>query len=214
MKRRLLIEEGLSQMAVDTTTQKIEKVEIFLDLLAEENKRLNLIGTDDPRTVIVKHVFDVLAGLPHFPAQGVAADVGTGAGFPGLILAIFSSLSFLLIEAKKKKADFLEKAKKKLFLSNVEIFPLNVREVERKVDIITSRAFASLEKTFRFTSRMRRPETRYFLYKGRKERIEREFLKARAGSFRTIRLEVPFLGEERHLVIGPGENPEFPKRDG
>ena len=211
MKRRLLIEEGLSQMAFDAATEKIEKLEIFLDLLREENKRLNLIGTDDPRTVIVKHVFDVLAGLPHFPAQGMVADVGAGAGFPGMILAIFSSLSFLLIEAKRKKFDFLEKVREKLFLPNVEILPLNIREVERKVDIITSRAFAPLNKTLRFTSRMRRPETRYFLYKGRKERIEREFLEARARGFQAIRLKIPFLGEERHLVIGPEKTPKFQK---
>lgn len=132
---------------------KIEKLDTFRCLLLEKNKYINLTNITEDEDFARKHIIDSLIITKHINIQYSAkvADIGTGAGIPGLILKIYRpDIKLLLVESIRKKTYFLENVVKKMNISDVHVVNKRAEEVghdriyREKYDIVTARAVSSL----------------------------------------------------------------------
>lgn len=141
----------LKEKNIILTDEMIQKFNEYFHLLVTWNEKFNLTSITDEEDVIEKHFYDCLiASDPSLLIKGKkVADLGSGAGFPGLVWAIvYSDVSFTLIEATKKKCTFLEEASKALGLKNVKVINARVEELpssfKESFDFVTARAVAEL----------------------------------------------------------------------
>ncbi|MBF0181706.1 MAG: 16S rRNA (guanine(527)-N(7))-methyltransferase RsmG [Magnetococcales bacterium] len=162
----------------DTTQQ--ERLQRFVTHLLTWNQHFNLIGPAAVTSLLDRHILDSLTLMPLLPADTKIADMGSGAGFPGLILAILSDASrtFHLYEATQKKAGFLNFVATELQLNTyVTIFPTRVEQSPhpRHYDIVTSRAVAELNTLAKLAYPLLRPDGVSLALKGKGalEEIER-----------------------------------------
>ena len=126
------------------------KQQAFTKLLLEENTRQNLTRITDPAEIAVKHFDDCLTLLPYLPKEGNLIDIGTGAGFPAVPLAIATKLEVTALDSLNKRVEFLQRVKNDLQLENFH--PIHARaeqlaqtkEYREKFDVCVSRAVANL----------------------------------------------------------------------
>lgn len=125
-----------------------DKFLIYLKELKKWNKTYNLTSIEDEKEIIVKHFLDSLLYLSFITEKSLnIADIGSGAGFPGMPIAIVrEDLKISLIEPSWKKCVFLKNIKTKLELPNIEIYQAKAKEVEGKFDIVVSRALWSMKE--------------------------------------------------------------------
>lgn len=126
----------------------IEKFLIYLKELKKWNKAYNLTSIEDEKEIVVKHFLDSLFYLWFIPEKPFSiTDVGSGAGFPGVPIAIVrEDLKIALIEPSWKKVAFLKNLKRKLELKNIEVYQSKAEEVREKFDIVISRALWSIKE--------------------------------------------------------------------
>jgi 16S rRNA (guanine527-N7)-methyltransferase len=140
-----------------------------LALVEQTNRYMNLTRITTPREAAVKHVLDSVLPWRLFKDAGTVLDIGTGAGFPGIPLAlVLDAVRFTLAESVQKKAQFVESAVEELQILNVRVTPARAEELMKTedFDIVTARAVAPLWKTLPlFAPRLKRG-TRMLLYKG------------------------------------------------
>jgi 16S rRNA (guanine527-N7)-methyltransferase len=183
------------------------------------NPVLSLVGTNDPKELIVRHILDSLAPLGIMSSKCTVnrvADVGSGAGLPGIPLAIaLPDGEFTLIERKGRRAGFLRDTLTSLAvknsngLSNVSVEEQEMEKVKpRRFTLVTFRAFKPLEpKIFKKLFRLCAEGGVLAAYKGRRSKVEAEMAELeRQMPTQTIRWElipcpVPMLDEERHLLL-------------
>ena len=229
-----LLEEGLARLGLgaavmDTVvkllTRYIEEIELF-------NPAYGLVKVRDRRELIVKHILDSLAPLNILcrllepaaepgpqgkPRAWRVADVGSGAGLPGIPLAVcMSGVEFTLIERMGRRAGFLRNAVAVLGLSNVRVEETEMEKITQAgcFDLVVFRAFRPLEPVIlKGLLRLLAPGGIIAAYKGRRESLEEEMVIASeksagitaAGweslSWEVFPLEVPFLDNERHLLL-------------
>lgn len=183
----------------------IPKLKAYIDLLWASNEELNLISRQmTMEELIDNHVIDCLLPLAKFPMDvKVAADFGSGGGLPGVIYAIhFSNVKYHLYEKSPKKREFLEKCK--ALAPNLEIHGEIPKELA-EVQIVTARAFKPIDVILEVSRNYYQSGGKYFLLKGRREKIEEELLLARK-KFKTLKAEIevlksPIMDVERHLVL-------------
>jgi 16S rRNA (guanine527-N7)-methyltransferase len=196
-----------------------DEVELF-------NAAYGLVSVKDRRELIVKHILDSLApvcsiaGLigAYFPENPCIVDAGSGAGLPGIPLAIaLPNVSFTLIERMGRRAGFLRNTAAVLMLSNVKILETEMEKAPPEIaDIVCFRAFHPLDaQLLKALFRLLKKDTyegaykRPYLaaYKGRREAIDAEmlplaaFLKQRNAEWSVLPCKVPFLDDERNLVL-------------
>jgi 16S rRNA (guanine527-N7)-methyltransferase len=181
-------------------------LERYLAELDRWNARFGFVkATADE--LVAKHALDSIAGaatVADLCAGGGVLDVGSGAGFPGIPLAIaLPQARFCLLERSAKKCAFLENCRALLGLANVAVLQADLSEASGSYDVVTFRAVAPLG---RFLADLARSEVAWrsvAAYKGRRDRIEEELaaLGPAARHAGIVRLEVPFVDEERHLVV-------------
>ncbi len=131
----------------DLTDKQKKQYNQYYELIKEYNKVMNLTGIDDEFGVYLKHYYDSLLISDLIKEEGLKiGDIGSGAGFPGIVLAIyFPKNNFDLIEPIKKRCNFLNEVVKELDLKNVNILNKRAEDLEKeKYDVITSRAVARL----------------------------------------------------------------------
>lgn len=151
----------------DVSRETLERLDIYVRLLEQWNPKINLIGKSTLGEIWRRHIRDSLQLAPFIPPNtSFVADIGSGAGLPGLVLAIAGSAPIQLIESDKRKASFLRQAKAQLGLSQVIICTERVETLEIKPDIVVARAFAPIPKLLSLTQKMLTPKTRYLLLKG------------------------------------------------
>ena len=150
MNKEEFIKE-LEKLNYSPSSEALQKLEEYYKLLEEENKKYNLTRIIDIKEVYLKHFYDSLTitKIINLSNQNIC-DLGTGAGFPGLVLAIcFPSTNITLIEANGKKCYFLNIVKEKLNLNNVKVINTRVEEYAKEnreiFDIVTARAVAPLK---------------------------------------------------------------------
>jgi 16S rRNA (guanine527-N7)-methyltransferase len=141
-----LLASGLTQLGLELSDDAQLQLLAYLGQLEKWNKAYNLTGIRDPLQMLPLHILDSLALAPWIDA-GPVADVGTGAGLPGIPLAIcFPDFEFRLIDSNSKKTRFIFQTAALLGLRNVKVIHSRVEDYESQpqVAIVTSRAFASL----------------------------------------------------------------------
>jgi 16S rRNA (guanine527-N7)-methyltransferase len=200
-EREMLV-EGALKIGIGLQAAQTESLLRLVDELELGNAQFNLSGIRDRPGMLRKHVLDSLTLQPYLRGERVA-DVGTGAGFPGLPLAIVNPLRrFTLIEATGKKARFVAQAAELIGCGNVQVVNSraeNYRPAEL-FDTVTARALASLTDFVSFAGHLCAPGGRLLAMKGKLPENE---MSALLGSFRVSavqRLHVPGLNDERHLI--------------
>jgi 16S rRNA (guanine527-N7)-methyltransferase len=200
-EREMLV-EGALKIGIGLQAAQTESLLRLVDELELGNAQFNLSGIRDRPGMLRKHVLDSLTLQPYLRGERVA-DVGTGAGFPGLPLAIVNPLRrFTLIEATGKKARFVAQAAELIGCGNVQVVKSraeNYRPAEL-FDTVTARALASLTDFVSFAGHLCAPGGRLLAMKGKLPENE---MSALPGSFRVSavqRLHVPGLNDERHLI--------------
>lgn len=150
MNKEKFIEE-LLKLNIEINDVQLEKLEKYCEILERENKSYNLTAITEKESVFLKHFYDSLTIVKIIDLNNESlCDLGTGAGFPGMVLKIiFPNLKVTLIHATLKKCNFLEKVIKELKLENIKVINARVEEyakMEReKYDIVTARAVAPLK---------------------------------------------------------------------
>jgi len=196
------IQQGCTALQIELTDTAAEKLAAFIGLLEKWNRVYNLTAVRDPHAMVVRHVLDSLVVLP-FLTDGSLLDVGTGAGLPGLPLAIARpELAVTLLDANAKKLRFVRQAAFELGLGDVEVVQSRMQEYQpaRSFDMVISRAVAKLSKLYRQTVRLVRPGGRIFFMKGSLPAVEIQELEPDRETLHIERLKIPGLQAERHLL--------------
>ena len=139
----------LEKINITLTGEQLEKLEIYKDFLMEYNTHTNLTTIKEENGIYLKHFYDSLTMSEYIKDNDKVLDIGTGAGFPGMVLAIVHENSqFVLLDSNNKKTTFLTQLKEKLNLTNVEIINARAEDYVKynleEFDIVTSRAVAEL----------------------------------------------------------------------
>jgi len=198
--------------------EKIETLISYIKEIETFNPAYGLVGTSDRNELIIKHILDSLAPLGiisrflgdrmHSIPPKRIADAGSGAGLPGIPLAIaLSDCDFTLIERMGRRAGFLLNTKAVLSIQNINIEEKELERVTGAFDLITFRAFKPLEpKLLKTLLKLCAPKGIIAAYKGRREKIDEEMSVLQKSNTNKLQWEavpcpVPFLDEERHLLI-------------
>ena len=133
------IRTGVEKLSLSLPEGAIEKLQSYLDLLVKWNGAYNLTAIRDPGQMVVKHLLDSLSIVPY--VQGASLiDVGTGAGLPGLVLAIaLPELEVTLLDSNGKKVRFLRQVIADLKITNASAVHARVEEFDRQFDLVSSR---------------------------------------------------------------------------
>jgi 16S rRNA (guanine527-N7)-methyltransferase len=204
-----LLEEGAAALGVALTERQHGQLLDYVALLAKWNAVYNLTAIRDPKQMLIQHILDSLSILPHLPARADAAvlDVGSGGGLPGIVIAIVRpDWQVTLNDIVHKKSAFQSQAKAELGLTNLHVVTGRVEslrpgiEVAKKFDLIVSRAFADLADFVTLARHLVAEGGAIWAMKGVRPEGEIERLPAGTQALNTVRLNVPMLDAERHLI--------------
>ena len=194
---------GVARLGLDVSDQAVEKLLAFSELLKEWSQTYNLIAPQDRQALLGRHVLDSLAIAPHLQ-KGSLLDVGTGAGFPGLPLAIiFPEMETTLIDGAGKKIRFIRHVARTLKLANVHPEHIRAEAMNSELEFsnISARAFSSLKDFAGLVRPLMNSHTRLLAMKGTVPQAEIEELPTWINVDSVAPLSVPYLQAERHLVI-------------
>lgn len=180
-----------------------EKLSLLLDELLKWNAAYNLTAITDRSEMVTHHLLDSLSVHPWLHGETVA-DVGTGAGFPGLPLAVVDpDRRFTLIDSNNKKVRFVSHAARTLGLDNVTAVHARSESFkpEKPFNTVVARAFAALPDLLKLVAPLCGPETRVLAMKGKRPDEEIAAVPSQWRVLDVHSMEVPGLGEDRHLVI-------------
>jgi 16S rRNA (guanine527-N7)-methyltransferase len=196
------LDAGLAMLQLGLSTQQQETLLNYLLLLAKWNKTYNLTAIHAPERMLTHHILDSLALTPYL-GSGALLDVGSGAGFPGIPLAIARpDMPVSVMDASQKKCGFMQQAVIDLRLGNVAVVHARVEayQAPQKYMQIVSRAFSDLSEFVRLSAHLLAPGGVWLAMKGVHPIEEIAQLKA-ARILRALPLQVPGLEAERSLVV-------------
>ena len=198
---RQRLRAGVSELHLALDDAAIERLLDYVDLLQRWNAAYNLTAVRDPAEMVTRHLLDSLAILPHVRGATLA-DLGSGAGLPGIPLAIAApEREVLLVDSNGKKARFLREAVRRLGLARTRVAESRVENVAGTFDCITARAFASLGEMLAWGGHLLAPDGRWLALKGRFPQDELAALPDEFVIENIVPLRVPGLDAERHLVV-------------
>jgi len=203
---RKRLDAGLSALGIALDDRAIARLLDYVDLLERWNAAYNLTAVRDPAEMVTRHLVDSLAILPYV-SGATLADLGSGAGLPGIPLAIaVPARETLLVDSNGKKARFLREAVRRLDLEHVRVAESRVEDVAGTFECITARAFASLADMIGWGGHLLAPGGVWLAMKGRVDAAELDAVPAGFRVERIVALNVPGLDAERHLVILKGSS--------
>lgn len=200
--------DGAHELGVLLDERQRLQLAQFGALLQRWNRVHNLTAIDRADQLLTHHLLDSLATVPEIAAHTGAQrllDVGSGGGLPGVPVAIaLPHLAVTLVDKVQKKAAFLEQAKLELALVNVDVRHARVENLDvAPFDIITARALTSLDQLIRWTRPLLAPGGCWIALKGALPSDEIDVLEQDRSVVvvRTVKIRVPHLEAERHLVV-------------
>lgn len=208
-----LLQEGASALGLQLPPRALEQFRVYLEELQRWNARVNLTGLKTDQDIVSKHFLDSLAVLPYLEDAASLADLGSGAGFPGLVLKLMRpALTLTLVEARAKKAAFLEYLVSLLKLKRVEVAqvhltPALARKWGPRFDAVTTRAAFPLIRFLELAAPLLLTGGRILALKGPNlAEPEMDAARKRCSSLGLGPLELrqyllPLIGESRILVL-------------
>lgn len=191
---------GCVAMGLDLPADAEARLLAYLGLLVKWNAAYNLTAIRDAEQMVVKHLLDSLSVLPHVRGHSLI-DVGTGAGLPGLVLAMAQpALAVTLLDSNGKKIRFLRQAIAELGITNADAVQSRVEDYDRRFDSVSSRAFATLADMVEGSRQLLADGGEFLAMKGQRPDAEIADLPGDVVVRDVIALAVPGLDEERHLV--------------
>ena len=195
---------GLTALGVLLNSAQQQKLLDYIALIVKWNKVYNLTAVREPEAMIGHHLLDSLAVLPHLSAVRRLIDVGSGAGLPGIPLAIARpDMKIALLDSNHKKTTFMRQACMELGLTNAEVVCERVEnwQPQDKYDAVISRAYSELKEFVRLSAHLVAKGGKLYAMKGLYPTEEITQLKAGAKVEAVMPLTVPELEAQRHLVI-------------
>jgi 16S rRNA (guanine527-N7)-methyltransferase len=196
----LILSKGITELNLSVTEEQQLLLLQYIALLLKWNKAFNLTAIRQPEAMITKHIVDSLAVSTYLQGDNII-DVGTGAGIPGIPLAIiYPNRRFTLMDSNGKKVRFMEQAKQSLAIGNITPIQHRVESFKpvEEFDSVISRAFTSLEQMVDLTQHLVKESGIMQAMKGQAEEISK--LKEPWEITDKIPLKVPGLDEQRHLI--------------
>jgi 16S rRNA (guanine527-N7)-methyltransferase len=195
--------EGVAGLGLALPPQVEPRLLDYLALLQKWNRTYNLTAVREPSKMVVHHLLDCLAVVPHVTARTIL-DVGSGAGLPGIPLALaLPQANVTLLESNHKKAAFLQQAKIELKLDNVAVACERVETWQPRgsFEMVISRAFSDLAEFVTLAGRHVAPGGKLAAMKGIYPHEEIAQLPAGWRLYEAIALTVPGLRAQRHLLL-------------
>ncbi|MDO4995660.1 MAG: 16S rRNA (guanine(527)-N(7))-methyltransferase RsmG [Bacilli bacterium] len=153
MNKELFVEE-LKKLNIDITEEQLSKLNKLYELLIEWNEKINLTRITEKEDVYLKHFYDSLTitKVIDLTKANTLCDIGTGAGFPGVVLKImYPNLKITLVDALQKRVNYLNEIINELGLTDIEAIHVRGEDLKEKYDVVTSRAVANIEKLLTYT---------------------------------------------------------------
>ena len=200
-----MMDEMAARDALDVPRETLDRLDAFAAFLREENERQNLVSRGTLDAIWVRHIYDSAQLLRFAPTADASwVDLGTGAGFPGLIIAALHGGPVTLVESRKLRVDFLTRAAEILGVEDkVDILCTRVETLETlPYAVISARAFAPLPKLLTLGEKFSSPETVWVLPKGRNAQSELDA--ARASWQGRFRVEPSLTDPEAGIIVADG----------
>lgn len=195
------LDEGLAALGLDLPDAIRVQLIAYVELLARWNAVYNLTAVRDPADMVARHLLDSLAIVPHV-SGATLADLGSGAGLPGIPLALVApQRQVTLVDSNGKKARFLREVVRSLKLANVRVVEGRVQDVPGQFDCVTARAFATLADMLGWAGGLLAEGGHWLAMKGK---LADEEIAAVPAGFRVeqvVALNVPAVVGERHLIV-------------
>ena len=195
---------GLAELELELSALQISQLLDYRRLIAKWTKVYNLTAVRDPAEMMTHHLLDslaIIAPLRQRVAQGQLLDVGSGAGLPGVVIAICCpALDVTCVDTVAKKATFIKQVALELKLPNLAGLHARVENIDQPFDLICSRAFASLADFTQLSAGALAPDGVWMAMKGKHPTDELAALPATVGVFHVEQLQVPGLDAERCVV--------------
>ena len=210
MSQAAILAQGIAEAGLPIDAQKQQKLLAYLTLMQKWNKVHNLTAVRDADEMVVLHLLDSLVVLPFIDGKALL-DVGSGAGLPGIPLAIcLPELKVPVIDSNNKKVSFMRQAKAELGIENLEVLGGRVEEIapNHKFDMVISRAFSDLDLFISLTHQLCDAQGKWLAMKGVYPEAELAELEKNTGitASKIEELKVPGLAAQRHLVFLPFKN--------
>ena len=196
--------QGCVDLGLPVPDQVQGKLIAYIELIAKWNRVYNLTAVREPARMVASHLLDCLAIVPQLDEAAAVLDVGSGAGLPGIPLALmWPRARVTLLDSNHKKATFLRQAAIELALDNADIVCDRVEtwQAPRPFDLVVSRAFSDLGEFAQISGRLCAPAGTMAAMKGIYPHEELTQLPPGIGLKGVITLKVPGLRAERHLVL-------------
>jgi 16S rRNA (guanine527-N7)-methyltransferase len=181
----------------------LERLELLVSMLREENSRQNLVSQSSLSLIWQRHIADSAQLLAHVPREtsGRWLDLGTGAGFPGLVIAALDpQREVQMVESRARRIDWLERARVALDLSNAKVLGQRLELIEAQpANVISARAFAQLDRLLELAERFSTKDTIWLLPKGQSAKQELEDL---YGWQHTFHVEQSVTDPQAGIVVG------------
>ena len=198
------LERGLEELGLHLDRNARKRLLAFAELLEKWNRVYNLTAIRGADQIVSGHLLDCLAIVPHVQGAKRALDVGSGAGFPGIPLALACPrMQVTLLDSNQKKAAFLRQAVSELQLDNATVVEDRVEawQPQEKFDLIVCRALADTGEFVRWSRHLLAPDGVFAAMKGVIPQNELERMPQGYRVRDTVRLSVPGLEAQRHLIL-------------
>ena len=193
----------LSKLNINITPLQLQQLEIYYELLIEYNKVMNLTGITDKEDVYLKHFYDSLTIVKVIDLNNyeTLCDVGTGAGFPGLVIKIlYPHLKITLLDSLNKRLNFLNIVIKELNLKDIETIHTRVEEYNKKFDITVARAVAPLNILLEYCIPITKVNGYFIAMKGKNEEASNALLKLNSEIIETNSFLLPIENSNRTII--------------
>ena len=198
----------LEELNIYPTQDQLDKLNKFYNLLIEWNKKINLTRIVDEKDVYLKHFYDSLTITKEVDLSKVntLCDVGTGAGFPGIVLKImYPNLQVTLIDSLQKRVNYLNEIIKVLELTNIEAIHSRGEDYKGNFDVVTSRAVANIEKLVKYTIHLVSKNGVFIAMKGNIDNELTDSIKQKLSKkYKIIKInkfKLPIEESDRSLVV-------------
>lgn len=189
--------EAMPDMAREIFGYGLPAVEHYAQMLVEEGELRGLLGPRELSRLWSRHIINCAALLDYLPNEGTLADLGSGAGLPGIVIACARpELEVTLVESMERRYIWLDICRDELGLDNVEILPARAEELHKKMrfDVVTARAVGNVSKMLRWGAPLVKSPGDLVLLKGQK--VDEEIAGAKAGYlFKKFKMELPVVHE-------------------